>query len=496
MDAPIDNVSKKNSEMVVYRDNPKPLVAFNEELVLGALSWTTKLQYHLASQLGFNVVQISDLPAPLKKIFSIMELIPDELFQGECLAESRQIVQGMVDQKRAEETRKLTYAGVKNRDQLKRKEEKVSQLIDTAKIQYLSNPCNVQSRLNIDLALVKAKFGYISADHESVLNTYWDLVQSNPALSKDSDSICSGALMMLLMNALDDVSDQVGKKLETNPIISAIAFYETAKNRIIAELIAKREDCESFADKALHNYAILKFETTFSALRWEILKKTFMPQISRAEEALAGFTKFHRGIAESNVVLFKQFIDRDEKELVKDLKRVRRVQDSFNATLDDLAENISLAANIDLPAYYRLIKSTFKCIKNEQYSVEMYHSFVDVRIKSIKRNQEYLREYEGRTEAQFQASALETLKYEGILNPIEAREIFATQTDGEKTIFKALMIESPFYENLVNPAAIPLLEEMRGDIVTDVEAYVKLYEERDQRILALFSSAKVVEILE
>lgn len=491
MDAPIginNNKFKNNDSQVVPYSNQgaRPLVSINEELVQGALSWTTKFQLHLASHLGTEVINIHNIPPQLQKMFLFMETLfsrSDEEQGNQMIAELQPAVETIIAKKKEEEIRKLAYAGVRSHQQLKQKEQQVYSLVDRAISVYLANPSNIQNRVNIDLAMVRTKFGSVTDENRTIILNFWNLVETQPDYYKRVQVLEAGFIGFSTLNSIDDLMDGKNKPQEMHIILKVMEMYTNSGKKLKDDMRNERNASQSTHELVLYDYALLKAEVIFSALVWELIKSIFADKIKRAEDLLESFVEMTKKNSLSDIAMFQKLVN-------SGFDNIGFYQEMLIRNFDDALEYID-----DLKSIENL--NIYKARVCDIFKIENISNLMWVSYDQVLESQRYIAKEKAKTDTDMRERALKILVGSNIMNPIEARQILAAQPEAEKTLFRAFNIANPIFEKLVNKEAVPLLEEIRCDLNTELDPvtnFVKLYEERDQRILALFGTSKVEEV--
>ena len=466
MDAPIRDVKKSSAEegqLIVYGREQRPSVAINEELVHGALSWTNKLLLHMGSALGRPVFSEVNLPPSVLKALSNMDHIfnfiqTSEEESGEkMLQQIRSNVEEMVAKARETELRKLTLAHVKSLGEWEKKQEEVDNFISEATKKYLKDPCNIENRIDIDLRMLKAKYGFVTEEQETTVRTFWHLVSQSYGYKFFEKEMSLEALYLCIvsMDALDG-SDQVYEDSKLlNPIYHVMKKYLASAEKVKNQIILERDKCLDSREVSVYNYAILRGEIMIPAIIFETIRANFEGRIVRAEEALKGFIGFVKGVAKSHIDLDKEFMEHDLKKLEK----------------------------LKVKPYY---------------SKELTANSIKSLEEAIARYRKNIQEEESITEEEFIQRALDILQDNHIINPIEAREILAREPEFDKKMFKALTVVNSLYANFKENNSVVVSDEMCVDLtkLSDPIAYfVDMLIDKDQKILALFKKQNFVEII-
>lgn len=494
MDAPSgisgNNLKNTDNKIVPYNDQgAQPQVAINEELVQGALSWTTKFQLHLASNLGTEVINIQNVPPQLQKMFFFMETLfsrADEEEGNQMIAQIQPAIEELIAKKKDEELRKLAYAGVRSHQQLKQKEQQVYSLVDKAINAYLTNPSNIQNRVNIDLAMARTKFGSVTDENRTIILNFWNLVVTQPEYYKRAQTLEAGFIGFSTLNSVDDLMDETKKTQDIHIILKVMEIYTSSAKKLKDDMRNERDASRSASDVVLYDYMLLKAEVIFSALVWELIKSTFADKIKRSEDLLESFVETTKKSSLSNIAIFQSLVD-------SGFDSIGYYQKMLNRHLDDA---LGYMHEFDAIENLRIYKARM-CDIFEMMNTKL--EIIWTSYSNVLESQQYIAEERAKTNEDMRERALEVLIGFGVMNPIEARQILASQPESEKTLFKALIIATPLFEKLVNKDVILLLEEIRFDLVNEtdpVNNFVKLYEERDQRIMSLFGTSKVEEVKE
>jgi hypothetical protein len=494
MDAPIrinsNNTKNNDNQLVPYNTQCfRPQVAINEELVHGALTWTTKFQLHLASHLGTEVINVQNVPPQLQKVFSFMEAFFSRVSEEEgnqMIAEAQPAIEMIIAKKKEEELRKLTYAGVSSREQLKHKEAQVYSLVDKAIVAYLANPRNIENRVNIDFAMARTKWGFLSEENQTIILSFWKLVDAQPEYYKKAVAIVGAFMGIATLNSVEGLVDESSRDSSVHIILKVMEAYTNSAQKVKDDIRKERDASQSASDVVMYDYILLRAEIVIPALVWELIKSMFADKIKRAEELLESFVEITKKHSLSNIAMFQSLVD-------SGFDNIGFYQNMVIRDLNDHLEYIDELKSIEkLNIYKARIGDVFGML-------QVKLNLIWVSYDNVLNSQEYISEEKAKTEADMRKRALEILVGSHVMNPIEARQILAAQPDSEKTLFKAFTIINPMFETLINKEAVPLLEEIHYDLSKEndpLNNFVKLYEERDQRVLALFGSSKVEEVPE
>lgn len=494
MDAPTrinDNNPKRNDNQVVPYNSQgcRPLVSINEELVQGALSWTTKFQLHLASHLGTEVIPIDNIPPQLKKVLSFMEAFFSRVSEEEgdqMIAEARPTIEMIIAKKKEEELRKLAYAGVRSREQLKQKEALMYSLVDKAIVAYLANPRNIENRVNIDLAMVRTKFGFVSDENQTIILSFWNLVDAHPEYYKQAVAHEVAFMGFSSLNSVESMMDEASTDNHIHIILKVMEAYTSSAQKVKDGIRQERDASQSTNEAVMYDYILLKAELVFPAIVWELIKSLFADKIKRAEELLESFEETTKKCSLSDIAMYQELEN-------SGFDTVGFFQELLHSELNNHLEYIDDLNSIEKFNIYKArVCDVFGMIQDKLNNIWTSYDHV-------LKCQDSIAKEKAKTEADMRQRALDILVGSRVMNPVEARQILAAQPDSEKTLFKAFNLINPMFETLVNKEAVPLLEEIHYDLAKEndpVNNFVKLYEERDQRVLALFGTSKVEEVTE